>query len=231
LIKTNGVFTRRNSDYYMLNGAVMADGVMEPKSLQALVVARGSVRAKRGIDDSLVIATGDIICGNELSGSMIICDGDVHVGGRVGHSLIIARGQITAAGLDLANTLIAGRAVIIKQAVLPPKRDLLLLNLQNSVEENNARPLGFITFFELSTVGIEAKAVGKVVQITAVADGKPFAQAGVRVDDIITEVNGKKPDSPESLRRLLRDALAIGDSTVKLQRGEKVETVKVVLPE
>lgn len=44
-------------------------------------------------------------------------------------------------------------------------------------------------------------------------------------------MNGQKPDSPEALRRLLRDALAIGDATVKLQRGEKTETVKVSLPE
>ena len=46
-----------------------------------------------------------------------------------------------------------------------------------------------------------------------------------------TEVNGKKPTDAESLRRLLRDALAIGDATVKLQRGEKTEVVKVSLPE
>ena len=62
-------------------------------------------------------------------------------------------------------------------------------------------------------------------------DGKPFADGGVRVGDIIANVNGKKPDSAESLRRLLRDALAIGDATVKLQRGDRIETVKVSLPE
>jgi hypothetical protein len=33
------------------------------------------------------------------------------------------------------------------------------------------------------------------------------------------------------LRRLLRDALAIGDATVTLKRGDKTETVKVTLPE
>ncbi len=54
---------------------------------------------------------------------------------------------------------------------------------------------------------------------------------GVKAGDVVTEVNGKKPDSPESLRRLLRAALAIGVATVKLQRGDKTETVKVTLPE
>ena len=41
------------------------------------------------------------------------------------------------------------------------------------------------------------------MQVTSIIDDKPFAEAGVRVGDIITAVNGKKPDSAESLRRLL----------------------------
>jgi S1-C subfamily serine protease len=53
----------------------------------------------------------------------------------------------------------------------------------------------------------------------------------VWVGDIIAEVNGKKPEAAESLRRLLRDALAVGDATVKLNRGGKSVTVKVSLPE
>jgi S1-C subfamily serine protease len=94
----------------------------------------------------------------------------------------------------------------------------------------SARP-GYITFFELSTVGVEVKMADKAVQVTAVAEGKPFADAGVRDGDIIAEVNGKKPDSAESLRRLLRDALAIGDAAVKFQRGGKTQTVRISLPE
>ena len=83
----------------------------------------------------------------------------------------------------------------------------------------------------LGVFALVAAVADKAVPVTSVTGGKPFSQAGVRVGDIIAEVNGKKHDSPESLRRLLRDALAIGEATVKLQRGDKTETVKVVLPE
>jgi S1-C subfamily serine protease len=69
------------------------------------------------------------------------------------------------------------------------------------------------------------------MKVTAVAEGKPFAKAGVKAGDVITDVNGKKPESAEALRRLLRDALAVGDATVTLRRGDKTETVKVTLPE
>jgi S1-C subfamily serine protease len=74
-------------------------------------------------------------------------------------------------------------------------------------------------------------AVDKAVQVAAIEKGKPFDHAGVWVGDIVAEVNGKKPDSAESLRRLLRDALAIGDATVKLQRRGNTKTVKISLPD
>jgi S1-C subfamily serine protease len=105
------------------------------------------------------------------------------------------------------------------------------LDLGLDTKANTFKPLDYITFFELSTVGVEVKAVDNDVKVAAIEKGKPFDHAGVWVGDVITDVNGKKPDSAESLRRLLRDSLAIGDANVKLQRGGKVETVKVTLPE
>src|SRR5262249_35184595 len=99
------------------------------------------------------------------------------------------------------------------------------------VQEKVPRPLGYVTFFELSTVGVEVKEADGVVKVTAVEEGKPFAKARVKAGDVITAVNGKKPESAESLRRLLRDALAVGDATVTLRRGDKTETVTVALPE
>ncbi len=134
------------------------------------------------------------------------------------------------------NYLIAGGTVTYQEACrqLPQGGEPVLQKEPENhrvEDEEHRKPLGYITFFELSTVGIEAKAAGKAVQITAVADDKPFAAAGVKVGDVVTAVNGKTPDSPESLRRLLRDALAIGDATVQIRRGDKTATVKVSLPE
>ena len=101
----------------------------------------------------------------------------------------------------------------------------------NVVQQSVPDAFGYVTFFELSTVGLEVKAADKVVTVATVADGKAVAKAGVRAGDVIAEVNGKKPDSAESLRRLLRDALALGDATLTLKRGDKIVTVKVALPE
>jgi membrane-associated protease RseP (regulator of RpoE activity) len=180
---------------------------------------------------SLILATGDLASAYGISQSVIICDGDVRVCENVVKSLIIARGSVMIEGWGYQNTLIAGREVIVKKPVPLPNGQQLPKGSENIIEEYARRPLGYITFFELSTVGVEVKLADKAVQVTAVADSKPFAEAGVRVGDIVAEVNGKKPDSAESLRRLLRDALAIGDATVILQRGGRTKTVKISLPD
>jgi len=92
-------------------------------------------------------------------------------------------------------------------------------------------PLNFVKFFELPHVGVDVKVTDKAVVVAKVADNKAFAAAGVEIGDVITAVNGKKPDDAESLRRLLRDALALGDAAVVVRRGDRTETLKVSLPE
>jgi S1-C subfamily serine protease len=99
------------------------------------------------------------------------------------------------------------------------------------IKEKESNPLNFITFFELRRVGLEVKAADGAVRVSAVAAGKACEKAGVKAGDTILEVNGKKPADAEALRRLLRDALAVGDAAVKLQRGNDTLTVKLALPE
>ena len=179
----------------------------------------------------------------------------------VSGSIVVARGKIVtgrigiASGLtpDVESTLIAGRTITdsprkdrqerrvptprpIPAGLTPKELDIYLTRQAINrklcdIRVNDSRPFGFITFFELSTVGVEVKEADKVVRVTKVADDRPFAAAGVRVGDVITAVNGKKPDGAEPLRRLLRDALAVGDAAVVVRRGDATETLKVSLPE
>src|SRR5262249_40164279 len=123
------------------------------------------------------------------------------------------------------STLIAGGKIRVEDPKKLPKQ------AYSVAKENETSPLGFIKFFELSQVGLGVKAANSMVTVEATTAGSVSEKAGLKVGDTILEVNGKKPDSAESLRRLLRDALAVGDATVTLKRGEKTETVKIALPE
>jgi hypothetical protein len=230
MIRTDGVFSRRKRDYFIFYGAVLAAGVDEPQSVKGLIVSRGTVRVGKSLDNSLVLATGEVIVGESMHGSAVICDGNLRVKGMEG-CFVIARGDVIVDGWGLGNTVIAGGTAAFKKPVPLPNQQTIPKDRENRILEKVNTPLGFITFFELATVGVEVKVAEKGVQVAAIEMGKPFADAGGRVGDTITEVNGMKPDSAESLRRLLRDALAIGDATVKLNRDGKVETVKVSLAE
>jgi len=206
--------------------ALQSAAVEEPWSIwMSLVVTRSHMLVKYSINDSLVFANGNVTVGDHFGRSVIICDGDVDVSANVISCLIIARGNIKIGTYAQGNTLIAGGKVSIKD------NEVLRWPDHNVIAENEPNPLGFITFFELSRVGVDVKVADGSVHVNTVADGKPFAKAGVKIGDAVVEVNGKKPDSAESLRRLLRDALAVGDATITIRRGDKTEVVKVALPE
>ena len=208
-------------------GGVVAPAVTAAQNLnRTLILSRGPVRPARAIAESVVLANGNV-SSNGLNVSVVVCDGNVDVVGRAYRSIVIARGDIT---VDRAanSTFVAGGRVTIRE-VPPPRAGAPLQPVVVNQGERN--PLGFITFFELSRVGLEVTDAAGAVRVKAVAGGGAFARAGAKAGDVIDGVNGAKPDSAESLRRLLRDALAVGDATVTVRRGDKVESLRVVLPE
>jgi hypothetical protein len=189
-----------------------------------LIVSRGDVESGKGIHQSVIFANGDVTTRGAILSCIIVCDGDVTVADRnIGQSLVIARGNITVKGYASEATLIAGGKVT---AGAPRNPDNI-----STIKENEPNPLSYVTFFELSRVGLKVKVAEGAVTVEAVAAKSESEKAGLKTGDVILEANSKKPADAESLRRLLRDALAIGDATVKLQRGKETLTVKVSLPD
>ena len=174
MIRTDGIFTRGKKEYFMIRAAIMAAGVDEPQSIEGLIVSRGNVLVRDDANRSLILATGDVELRAMVKGA-IICDGDVVMKGMHG-SFIIARGSVTVEGYGSENTIIAGGTVVFKKPVPLPNQQTIPKERENRIQEKVKRPLGYITFFELSTVGVEVKAEGKSVQVTTIADDKPFAE-------------------------------------------------------
>jgi hypothetical protein len=222
--------------------AVNAAGVRADWGLDGLAVSRGPVSAKKFTVGSLVLANGDVTT-DDCTHS-VICDGDVRVKGAL-DSLVIARGNIdvkVARGCVLVACGIAKAEKVPNVGFPPvPKDPAALTRWKAEVEDaerimvivrdKEPKPLGFVTFFEWSAVGLEVKAAEKVVGVTKVTARSAAEKAGLEAGDLILEVGGKRPTDAESLRRLLRDALAVGDAAVKLRRGDQTLTVKMSLPE
>ena len=208
------------------NEDIHAAGVLSPKGIHGIVVSRGSVETGTAIQNSIILANGDVTAVTGMFSVVIVCDGDVNLtDDKISFAVVVAQGNITAKRGADTSVLIAGGKVTLGEKRFTKE------HLFNVVKENEPNPLGFITFFELHRVGLEVKAAKGEVQVEKVAAGKPGEKAGLKVGDVILDVNGKKPSDAESLRRLLRDALAVGDATIRLKRGDKAETVKLSLPE
>lgn len=231
LIRTNGVYVPELKDAAgnLIRAhpeGVHAVGVTNPRWISGPVVSRGDVSTKTVITSSLILANGNVTCEDDLNSSIVICDGDVSVGRQTSMSLIVARGNIHIKGAAFGGTLIAGGTVTIANP-----HDRIPMGLENTVLQKESNPLGFITFFELRRIGLDVKVADGAVRVAALAAGNVCEKAGLKVGDAVVEVNGKKPTDAESLRRLLRDALAVGEATVKLQRGKDTITAKLSLPD
>jgi S1-C subfamily serine protease len=191
-----------------------------------LIVSRGNVQTDKIVQSSVVFANGNVTVKGVITSSVIVCDGDVTVvEGNVSSSLVVARGNITIKGGASAATLLAGSKVSTgKQWTLDETHF-------NIIKENEQHPLRFITFFELSSIGLDVAMAGGVVRVSKVAAGQEAEKARLKVGDVVLDVGGQKPADAEVLRRHLRDALGVGDAIVKLKRGTETLTVKLALPE
>jgi hypothetical protein len=188
-----------------------------PKIL-SLLAASG--HAKTIYLESCALLAGDSSEMVDIDSSLIVCDGDLLVKGYIKESLVIARGDITCCDLVENSRLICGGAVHL--------RDYGKLLETTKVKAQEAKPLGFITFFDPVQVGIKvAKADGGLRVQEAVKD-KPFARAGVRAEDLVLALDGAAVTDPEVFRRLLRARVAVeGELAVKLRRGEQTLELRV----
>jgi hypothetical protein len=222
-----------------------------PRALyQGIVISDGLVRVGTGyIQGSTILANGDVTTGQFLDSSVVVCDGEVRVTEHVSGSIVIARGDIVVGRHARESVLIAGGKVKLGD----PKR--LNEDRVTVVRENVRRPLDFVSFFELSDVGVEVAGLAKTpfegelydrgvspvvtgivfgngVRVTRLTAGKPFAAAGVREGDVITRVGEVAVDSPAALRRLVRDASATkGEAVLTVRRNDTTSDIRVPIPD
>jgi hypothetical protein len=197
-------------------------------------VSRGPVRVDAALNQSVVLANGDVSIGVRppypgiCAGSIVVADGNVEVGGKVIGALIVARGDILIHHFTEFSRLVAGGRVTVKNQIDIPKDQVARVG---QIEEHQPNPFGFVTWFELSQVGVEAAKGDGGVAVKALAAGKPFAAAGVRAGDLVTKVGEHPVATPEEFRRRVRDGHAVAaEATLAVRRDGQPLTVRVALP-
>jgi serine protease Do len=71
---------------------------------------------------------------------------------------------------------------------------------------------------------------GKGVKVIDVDDDSNAAKAGLKEDDVITEIDGTAVNSTDEVVKLIKESKTKTSVMVKLQRGGKVQNVEVKMP-
>lgn len=71
---------------------------------------------------------------------------------------------------------------------------------------------------------------GKGVKVIDVDDESNAAKAGVKEDDIITQVNDKEVNSADEVAKIVRENRDKPSLTLKVKRGSKTQTIEVKMP-
>jgi len=79
-------------------------------------------------------------------------------------------------------------------------------------------------------VSVQDTEDGKGVNVIEVDEDGNAAKAGIREDDIITEVDGKAVNSTDEIAKLIKESKEKTSVKVKFLRGGKAETVEVKIP-
>jgi hypothetical protein len=167
-----------------------------------------------------VVFAGDSVTVTDASRSLIVCDGDFTETGHVHDSLIIARGDVHCFNEIKNSRIITGGTVHLE------RKSAELLNTK--VKEKEARPLGFVTFFDPAQLGIKVEKADGGLRVKEAAREKPFARAGLRAGDLVIALDSTPVTDPEVFRRLLRAKVAVeGELAVKLRRGEQTLELRV----
>lgn len=211
-------------------GGYIARTVVAHNITRSALVVVEEATVKRGIDTSIILANGDVCCTDgTLATAIIFCDGDVDIAERVINSVVIAHGNIRIGSFPSRSILIAGGKVTIAK---PDKRVEKNPELANKIQENSRHPLGFVSFFELSDIGVEVQAAEGRERVSKLIANGPMASTGVREGDVITKVGEHDVRSAEELRRRLRDASAVkGEAVLTIRRGAAILQRRITIPD
>jgi hypothetical protein len=171
---------------------------------KCLVVCKGKVEAQICLDNTILFSNGDFAPCPTCQHSALILDSPTRPRDRSYPFVcfIIVRGKDGAATVNI---------------------DGYQESVQQKVRE-------LVRFFDPSQLGIETAEAKGGVLVKKVLDGKPFAAAGVKLNDVVTALDGVAVDSPESFRKLLRGKRALGvDCVIQLRRDDSTKELRLRL--
>ena len=116
------------------------------------------------------------------------------------------------------------------------KYDLGDMNLGNVMPKIQAIPRGYSDAFGYANkspklgLSVQDTEDGKGVKVIEVDEESNAAKAGIKDEDVITEVEGKAVKSADEVARIIKESKDKNSVMIKLQRGNKTHNIEVKIP-
>ncbi len=181
--------------------------------------------------DEAGLHSGDVII--EMDGDEIVDSDDVtriiggHDPGDEVEVKILRNGKEKTYAVELGTTSEHGQAIMLYDDAI----NLGGLPGMKSFQLGNGGGYLGVSTMELSDQLADYFGTDQGVLVTDVDEDTPAAEAGIKAGDIITAVNDEAVDSPDELRKVIRDHDKGDEVTVKVIRKEQPLTLTATLDE
>lgn len=219
-----------------------------------LFVSSGSLEGTNSVDHSIVFVDGDIKRLNSTTNSILVCSGNIKSFNHTQNCIIFCNGDISSMNSTVRNTIFVrgelgslnhtvqnvfeagkyGRHNGCEGNTFLNRKDR---DADNGFRRRNGQPnkyvacdpssLTLLRFFDPARDGLVYSMIEGDAHADKLAEGKRFAQAGLRKGDRILAVDRTKFLAADAFCRLLRRRIVAGKALLKVQRGDRVLEIPV----
>jgi hypothetical protein len=195
--------------------------------LHSVILSNGNLRLK-GCRNSIIISDGniDIEGENYLQNCFVMCRGNLN--GIVIESLVAIKGDYSChaftegLGDSPATYRLGGKALF------KPREGVVLKQLK--LTQNMPNPFGQVKFFETLELGVHTAQKEQQVFVQIAEPKLLLGKAGFQKNDIVESVNGNRVDSPETFRKLVRQAIIDTRAEFVLNRNGEKKKIAIEFP-
>jgi len=191
-----------------------------------IIVTAGPVTTSKGAIEGVVFTNDDFVCSDDREARvqrlLVISAGRIVLPPAVEQGLIVSR-----CGVDVKASVSIGKSRLSSTGPIVGLEGTAL-SKSSVVEAKKPQPLGFIRWFETSTIGFECAPTERGFKVTQVTEPGNAMLAGLRVGDVITRIDGQQvAQSQEGFRKQLRRGSVQDACDLTVLRDDK--SVSVVL--
>jgi hypothetical protein len=231
------------------SGRVLVTGVEEKviNVQNCLFMSSGSLKQTNSVDGSILFVNGDFEGLNSTTNSVIFCNGRVKSFNSTRNCIIYCNGVVESMNSSQGNAIFVrgelrrlnytknnvieatefGQGNFSEGNTYVNRRVLPGRGQNDRLLQMDPAPVNLIQFFDPARIGLAFTMVDGDARVDSVADGKPFAKTGLAKGDLILALDKAKFISRETFVTLLRRKVALGQTSLKVQRGDRVLNVPV----